>query len=65
MHESKKGLLPSKHEIALSKDQSPKTLKKIEYMRQVSHAYIVRSFMYVISYPRQNIYYIVGMVNRY
>ena len=41
MQNSKKGLLPARHGITLSKEQCPKTPQGEEDMRQVPYAYAV------------------------
>ena len=41
MQNSKKGLLPARHGIALSKEQCPKTPQEEEDMRRVPYAYAV------------------------
>ena len=65
MQNSKKGLLPFKHEVPLSNDQRPKTLEEENIMRQVSYASVVGSLMYAMLCIRPNICYSVGMVSRY
>ncbi|XP_075103506.1 uncharacterized protein LOC142178077 [Nicotiana tabacum] len=45
MHDSKKGFLPFRHGISLSKDQSPKTDEEIEKMKAVLYASAVGSLM--------------------
>ena len=62
---SKKGLLPFRHEVHLSKEQSPKTPKKLEDMRHIPYASAVSSFMYVMLCTRPDICYAVGIVSRY
>ncbi|KAH9723681.1 hypothetical protein KPL70_007198 [Citrus sinensis] len=62
---SKIGLLPFRHGIIFSKDQSPKTSEEIERMRRVSYADVVGSLMYVMLCTRPDICFAVGMVSRY
>ena len=65
MENSKKGLLPFRHGVALSDDQRPKTLEEEKTMRQVLYASAVGSLMYAMLFTRPDICYSVGMVNRY
>ncbi|KAH9781613.1 hypothetical protein KPL71_008538 [Citrus sinensis] len=65
MENSKTGLLPFRHGITFSKDQSPKTSKEIERMRQVPYAEAVGSLMYVMLCTRPNVCFAVWMVCRY
>ena len=48
MQDSKKGLLPFRHGIPLSKYQCPKTLEAKEHMQSVPYASTVGSLMYAI-----------------
>ena len=65
MENSKKGLLPFKHGICLSKGQSPKTPKEKELMRKKPYASAVSSLMYAMICTRLDICYAVGIVSRY
>ena len=65
MQNSKKRLLPFRHGVPLSDDQSPKTLEEKNKMRQVPYASAVGSLMYAMICIRPDICYSVGMVNRY
>ena len=65
MQDSKKGFLPFRHGITLSKDQCPKTPDEIEKMKAVPYASAVGSLMYAILCTRPDIYFVVGMVSRY
>ncbi|KAH9743690.1 hypothetical protein KPL70_003387 [Citrus sinensis] len=65
MENSKTGLLPFRHGITFSKDQSPKTSKEIERMRQVPYVEAVGSLMYAMLCTRPDICFAVGMVSRY
>ena len=49
MQDSKKGFLPFRHGITLSKDQCPKTLDEIEKMKAVPFASTVGSLMYSLT----------------
>ncbi|KAL4035546.1 hypothetical protein IC575_004248 [Cucumis melo] len=46
MQNSKKGLLPFKHGVTLSKEQYPKTSQEVEEMRHIPYASVVGSLMY-------------------
>ena len=65
MQNSKKGLLPARHGIALSKEQCPKTPQEEEDMRRVPYASAVGSLMYAMLCTRPDICYAVGIVSRY
>ena len=65
MQNSKKGLLPARNGIALSKEQCPKTPQEEEDMRRVLYASAVGSLMYAILCTRPDISYAVGIVSRY
>ncbi|KAL0544038.1 hypothetical protein IC582_019149 [Cucumis melo] len=65
MQNSKKGLLPFRHGVHLSKEQCPKTPQEVEDMRRIPYASVVGSLMYVMLYTRPDICYAVGIVSRY
>ena len=65
MQDSKKGFLPFKHGITLSKDQCPKTPYEIEKMKVIPYASTVGSLMYAMLCTITDICLIVGMVNIY
>ena len=65
MQDSKKGLLPTRHGIILSKEQCPKTPQEEEDMRRIPYASTVGSLMYAMLCTRLDIYYAVGIVSRY
>ncbi|TYK11909.1 gag/pol protein [Cucumis melo var. makuwa] len=65
MQNSKKGLLPFRHGVHLSKEQCPKTPQEVEDMRRIPYASAVGSLMYVMLYTRPDICYAVGIVSRY
>ncbi|KAH9744325.1 Integrase catalytic domain-containing protein [Citrus sinensis] len=65
MENSKTGLLPFRHGITFSKDQSPKTSEEIERMRRVPYATAVGSLMYAMLCTRLDICFAVWMVSRY
>ena len=65
MQDSKKGLLPTRHGIILSKEQCPKTHQEEEDMRRIPYASAVGSLMYAMLCSRPDICYEVGIVSRY
>ncbi|WJZ97236.1 hypothetical protein VitviT2T_015857 [Vitis vinifera] len=65
MENSKKGNLPSRHGVHLSKEQCPKTPQDEEKMRRVPYASAVGSLMYAMLCTRPNICFAVGVVSRY
>ena len=65
MENSKKGTLPFKHGVYLSKEQSPKTLEQKEHMSRIPFASAVGSLMYAMLCTRPDISYAVGIVSRY
>ncbi|KAA0050040.1 gag/pol protein [Cucumis melo var. makuwa] len=65
MHNSKKGLLPYRYGIHLSKEQCPKTPQEVEDMSNIPYASAVGSLMYVMLCTRPNICYSIGIVSRY
>ena len=65
MQNSKKGLLPTRHGISLSKQQCPKTPQEEEDMRRIPYASAVGSLMYAMLCTRPDICYAVGVVSRY
>ena len=65
MQNSKKGLLPFRHGVHLSKEQCPKTPQEIEDMRRIPYASAVGSLMFVMLYTKPDICYAVGIVSRY
>ena len=65
MQNSKKGILPFRHGISLSKEQSPKTPQEVEEMGQIPYASAVGSLMYAMLCTRPDICYAVGVVSRF
>ncbi|XP_070040712.1 secreted RxLR effector protein 161-like [Nicotiana tomentosiformis] len=65
MQDSKKGFLPLRHGISLSKDQSPKITYEIENMKAVPYASVEGSLMYAILCTIPDIYFVTGMVSRF
>ena len=65
MEYSKRGTLPFKHGIHLSKEQSPKTSRQKEHMSRIPFASAVGSLMYAMLCTRPDICYAMGVVSRY
>ena len=65
MQNSKKGQLPTRHGIVLSKEQCPTTPQEEEDMRRVPYASTVGSLMYAMPCTRPDICYEIGIVSRY
>ncbi|KAL0561491.1 hypothetical protein IC582_001919 [Cucumis melo] len=65
MQKSKRGLLPFRHGVTLSKEQCPKTPQDVEEMRHIPYASAVGSLMYAMLCTRPDICYAVGIVSRY
>ncbi|KAL6544029.1 hypothetical protein OROGR_010526 [Orobanche gracilis] len=65
MENSKKGFLPYRHGIQLSKAMCPKRQKEIDDMKLVPYASAVGSLMYAMLCTRPDICHALGMVARY
>ena len=65
MQNSKKGNLPSRHVVVLSKRQCPSTPQEEEDMRRIPYASAVGSLMYAMLCTRPDICYAVGIVSRF
>ena len=65
MENSKRGLLPFRHEIHLFKEQSPKTPEEKELMSKKPYASAVGSLMYAMLCTMPDIYYAVRVVSPY
>ena len=65
MLDSKRGLLPFRYGIHLSKGMSPKIPEKIEQMAKVPYTSAIESLMYVMLFTRLDIPYIVSMTSRF
>ncbi|MBY3556132.1 hypothetical protein HGI15_22655, partial [Modestobacter lapidis] len=65
MENSKRGLLPFRHGIHLSKDMSPKTDQEREHMSKIPYASAVGSLMYAMLCTRPDISHAVSVVSRY
>ena len=65
MLDSKRGLLPFRHGVHLSKGMSPKTPEKMEQMAKVPYASAIGSLMYAMLCTRPDIAYDVSMTSRF
>ena len=65
MQNSKKGLLPTRHGVTLSKKQCPQTPQEEEDMRRILYASAVGSLIYAMMCTKLDICYTVGVVSRF
>ncbi|KAL5776892.1 hypothetical protein ACOSP7_009818 [Xanthoceras sorbifolium] len=65
MPNAKKGNLPSRHGVHLSKEQCPKTPQEIEDIRRIPYASVIGNLIYAILYMRPDICFAVGVASRY
>ena len=65
MLDSKRGLLPVRHGIHLSKDMSPKTSEEMEQMAKVPYDFVIGSLIYAMLCTRPNIAYAISVTSRY
>lgn len=65
MEQSKKGLLPVRHGLHLSKNMCPKTPEEIQQMSKIPYASAIGSLMYAMVCTRPDISYAVGITSRY
>ncbi|KAK0605121.1 hypothetical protein LWI29_022943 [Acer saccharum] len=65
MQDSKKGMLPFRHGIKLSKEQVPKNEHEEQFMSRVPYASAVGSLMYPMLCTRPDICFAVGIVSRF
>ncbi|KAK4836188.1 hypothetical protein QYF36_019680 [Acer negundo] len=65
MQDSKKGMLPFRHGIKLSKEQVPKNEHEEQFMSRVPYASAVGSLMYAMLCTRPDICFAVGIVSRF
>ncbi|KAK0594610.1 hypothetical protein LWI29_035421 [Acer saccharum] len=63
--DSKKGMLPFRHGIKLSKEQVPKNEHEEQFMSRVPYASAVGSLMYAMLCTRPDICFAVGIVSRF
>ncbi|KAM0990675.1 hypothetical protein ACFX2C_009159 [Malus domestica] len=65
MEQSKKGLLPMRHEIHLFKSMGPKTPEEIRQMSVIPYASTIGSLMYAMICTRPDIAYAVSITSQY
>ncbi|CAN6573251.1 unnamed protein product [Malus baccata var. baccata] len=65
MEQSKKGLLPVRHGIHLSKSMGPKTPEEIRQMSAIPYASAIGSLMYAMICTKPDIAYVVSITSRY
>ncbi|KAL0295193.1 UNVERIFIED_CONTAM: Retrovirus-related Pol polyprotein from transposon TNT 1-94 [Sesamum radiatum] len=65
MEHSKRGILPMRHVIKLSKKQSPKTDEELKRMSDIPYASAVGSIQYVVQCTRPNVAYALSVTSRY
>ncbi|KAM1881704.1 hypothetical protein ACFX13_003280 [Malus domestica] len=65
MEQSKKGFLPVRHGIHLSKSMKPKTPEEIRQMNIIPYASAIGSLMYAMICTRPDIAYAVSITSRY
>ena len=65
MLDSKRGLLPFRHGIQLSRTMLPKTSEEMAEMAKVPYASAIGSLMYAILCTRLDIAYAVSMTSRF
>ncbi|KAK8616635.1 hypothetical protein V6N13_116605 [Hibiscus sabdariffa] len=65
LEESKKGFLPMRHGISLSKEMCPSTSQERKRMSQVQYALAIGSIMYAMICTRPDLSYALSMTSRY
>ncbi|KAK8539410.1 hypothetical protein V6N13_104356 [Hibiscus sabdariffa] len=65
MEESKRGFLPMKHGISLSKEMCPSMPQERERMSQILYASAIGSIMYAMICTRPDLSYALSMTSRY
>ncbi|KAK8546396.1 hypothetical protein V6N12_027183 [Hibiscus sabdariffa] len=65
MEESKRGFLPMRHGISLSKEMCPSTPQERERMSQIPYASTIGSIMYAMICTRPDLSYVLSMTSRY
>ncbi|XP_043717750.1 secreted RxLR effector protein 161-like [Telopea speciosissima] len=63
--DSKRGNVPLRHGIGLSKSQFPQTFEDVKAMKRVPYASVIGNLMYAMLCTRPDICYIVGIMSRY
>ncbi|KAK8980508.1 hypothetical protein V6N11_081975 [Hibiscus sabdariffa] len=65
MEESKRGFLPMRHGISLSKEMCPSSPQERERMSQIPYASAIGSIMYAMICTRPDLSYALSMTSRY
>ncbi|KAG8497104.1 hypothetical protein CXB51_008305 [Gossypium anomalum] len=65
MEEFKRGLLPMRHGISLSKEMCPSTPQEREHMSKIPYASAIGSIMYAMLYTRPDVLYALSMTSKY
>ncbi|KAK8985022.1 hypothetical protein V6N11_082641 [Hibiscus sabdariffa] len=65
MEESKRGFLPMRHGISLSKEMCPSSPQERERMSQIPYASVIGSIMYAMICTRPDLSYALSMTSRY
>ncbi|KAL0448922.1 UNVERIFIED_CONTAM: Retrovirus-related Pol polyprotein from transposon TNT 1-94 [Sesamum latifolium] len=65
MEHSKRGVLPMRHGIKLSKKQSPKTDEELKRMSDIPYASAVGSIQYAVQCTRHDVAYALSVTSRY
>ncbi|KAL0453689.1 UNVERIFIED_CONTAM: hypothetical protein Slati_1347000 [Sesamum latifolium] len=65
MENSKRGFLPMRHEIKLSKKKSPKTDEELKRMSDIPYASAVGNIQYVVHHKRPDVVYDLSVTSRY
>ncbi|KAL0430685.1 UNVERIFIED_CONTAM: hypothetical protein Sradi_0694500 [Sesamum radiatum] len=65
MDNSKRGLLPLRHGVKLSKKYSPKTDEELKRMSNIPYASAVGSIQYVVQCIRPDVAYALSVASRY
>ncbi|KAL4310633.1 hypothetical protein GQ457_01G017150 [Hibiscus cannabinus] len=65
MEESKRGFLPMRHGISLSKEMCPSTPQERERISQITYASAIGSIMYAMICTRPDFSYALSMTSRY
>ncbi|KAL0394763.1 UNVERIFIED_CONTAM: Retrovirus-related Pol polyprotein from transposon RE2 [Sesamum latifolium] len=65
MENSKRGFLPVRHGVKLSKKQSPKTDEELRKMFDIPYASVVGSIQYVVQCTRPDVAFALSVTSRY
>ena len=65
MENSKRGLIPMRHDISLSKSMSPKTPKERANMDRIPYASLIGSIIYAMLCTRSDIVHTLSVTSRY